>query len=39
MSSGESDLDSTGLLVTWERGDDEALRRVAPLVYVRELGS
>src|SRR5215213_5156459 len=33
MSSGGSDLDITGLLVAWERGDDEALRRVAPLVY------
>jgi RNA polymerase sigma factor (TIGR02999 family) len=33
MSSSGGDLDVTGLLVAWERGDDEALRRVAPLVY------
>jgi RNA polymerase sigma factor (TIGR02999 family) len=33
MSSNGGDLDVTGLLVAWERGDDEALRRVAPLVY------
>jgi RNA polymerase sigma-70 factor, ECF subfamily len=33
MSTPGGDLDVTGLLVAWERGDDEALRRVAPLVY------
>ena len=33
MTSGESDHEITELLIAWERGDDEALRRVAPLVY------
>ncbi|HYU32360.1 MAG TPA: sigma-70 family RNA polymerase sigma factor [Thermoanaerobaculia bacterium] len=33
MTSGGSDRDITELLIAWERGDDEALRRVAPLVY------
>jgi RNA polymerase sigma factor (TIGR02999 family) len=28
-----SSLDITELLVAWERGDDEALRHLAPLVY------
>jgi len=33
MTLPGGDLDVTELLVAWERGDDEALRRVAPLVY------
>lgn len=33
MSSGGSNQDITELLIAWERGDDEALRRLAPLVY------
>lgn len=33
MGSPGGDPDVTELLVAWERGDDEALRRVAPLVY------
>jgi RNA polymerase sigma factor (TIGR02999 family) len=31
LAGGDSDV--TGLLVAWEQGDDEALRRVATLVY------
>ena len=33
MTSAGGDPDVTGLLVAWQQGDDEALRRVAALVY------
>ena len=33
MISAGGERDITELLVAWERGDDEALRRVAPIVY------
>jgi len=33
MNGGNVDHDVTELLVRWGKGDDEALRRLAPLVY------
>jgi RNA polymerase sigma factor (TIGR02999 family) len=33
MTLAGGDTDVTGLLVAWQQGDDEALRRVAALVY------
>jgi RNA polymerase sigma factor (TIGR02999 family) len=33
MNADGGEAEVTALLVAWERGDDEALRRVAPLVY------